>query len=357
MIKTNGAIYYASSMSTERIMKQSIACGYAALLGLASGALAIEAPATAAPIPPQAPAEEVAAQPEGGEAAAPPVEMPQAGAEVPAAAVRAYLGVAGSQVPDLLGEHLKLEPGQGVVIRTLQPDGPAAKAGLEVNDVVTKVGGKAVGNHEQLREAVAGHQPGDELDVDYIHRGEAKTARIALGSAPAEPEGGIAMAGPLDQLMLDGMPQDQAKRIREAIEQNLKAFEGLDGEGAVNPEQLLGGEVQKRLQQMLEGMAMPGELKLPDMNGHFQMKGTSAIRMLNPDGSGVELKTHDGGKEVRVLGPGGKVEWEGPYDTPQDKEAAPPEVREKIDRMNIDMDFKGNGLRLHMRQGLPLDDE
>lgn len=347
-------------------MKQSIACGYAAVLGLASGALAIEAPVAPAPIPPQAPAEEVAAQPEEApapqvEAPAPPVEMPQAGAEVPAAAVRAYLGVAGSQVPDLLGEHLKLEPGQGVVIRTLQPDGPAAKAGLEVNDVVTKVGGKAVGNHEQLREAVAGHQPGDELDVDYIHRGEAKTARIALGSAPAEPEGGVAMAGPLDQLMLDGMPQDQAKRIREAIEQNLKAFEGLDaldGEGAINPEQLLGAEVQKRLQQMLQGMAMPGELKLPDIgNGQFQMKGTSAIRMLNPDGSGVELKTHDGGKEVRVLGPGGKVEWEGPYDTPQDKEAAPPEVREKLDGMNIDTNFKGNGLRFQLRQGVPLDDE
>jgi serine protease Do len=343
-------------------MKQSIACGYAAVLGLASSALAIEAPAPAAPIPPQAPAEEVAVEPADAapqvEAPAPPVEMPQAGAPVPAAAARAYLGVAGSQVPDLLGEHLKLEPGQGVVIRTLQPDGPAAKAGLEVNDVVTKVGGKAVGNHEQLREAVAGHQPGQELDVDYIHRGEAKTARIALGSAPAEPEGGVAMGGPLDQLMLDGMPQDQAKRIREAIEQNLKAFEGLDGEGALNPEELLGGEIQKRLQQMLQGMAMPGELKLPDIgNGQFQMKGTSAIRMLNPDGSGVELKTHDGGKEVRVLGPGGKVEWEGPYDTPQDKEAAPPEVREKLDGMNIDTNFKGNGLQLHFRQGPPAEDE
>lgn len=346
-------------------MKQSIACGYAAVLGLASSALAIEAPGTAAPIPPQVTAEEAAAQPEEApapqvEAPAPPVVMPQAGAgaEVPAAAQRAYLGVAGSQVPDLLGEHLKLEPGQGVVIRTLQPDGPAAKAGLEVNDVVTKVGGKAVGNHEELREAVAGHQPGEELDVDYIHRGEAKTLRIALGSAPAEPEAGVALAGPLDQLMLDGMPPEQAKRIREAIEQNLKAFEGLGGEGAINPEDLIGEGLQKRLQQMLQGMAMPGELKMPEMgNGGIQLKNSSAIRMLNADGSGVELKTQDGGKEVRVLGPGGNVEWEGPYDTPQDKEAAPPEVREKIDRLNIDMDFKGNGLRLHMRPGLPLEGE
>jgi serine protease Do len=344
-------------MSTEQFMKQSIACGYVAVLGLASSALAIEAPDTAPPIPPQAPAEEVAAQEDAvqpGDAAAPPVEMPQADAP---AAMRAYLGVAGSQVPGLLGQHLKLEPGQGVVVRTLQPDGPAAKAGLETNDVITRVGGKVVGSQDQLREAVAGQKPGEEVDVDYIHRGEPKTARIQLGSAPADREAG-AVAGPIDQLMLDGMPQDQAKRIREAIEQNLKAFEGLDGEGQIQPEALFGAEIQKRLQEMLQGMALPEELNLPEVpNGGFQMKNTSAIRMLNPDGSGIELKTQDGGKEVRVLGPGGAVEWEGPYDTPQDKEAAPPEVREKLDRMNIDMDFKGNGLRLHLRQGQPFDDE
>jgi hypothetical protein len=58
---------------------------------------------------------------------------------------------------------------------------------------------------------------------------------------------------------------------------------------------------------------------------------------------------------VRVFGKDGQVQWEGPYDTPQDKDAAPPDVRERIERLNIDMDFKGNGLRLRMlpKQGLP----
>lgn len=282
------------------------------------------------------------------EPAAPPLAMPEA---VAPAAERAYLGVAGSQVPDLLGEHLGLPPGQGVVVRTLQPGGPAAKAGLKTNDVITKVGDQAVGSHDELRDAVSNHQPGEEVAVDYIHRGESKAARIVLGSAPADPPG-RALAGPLDPLMLDGMPLDQAKQIREAIEQNLKAFEGLGGEGQIDPGADFGGEIQKRLQQMLQGMAMPGELELPEIQrGGIHLKSSGAVRMLNADGSGVELRTQDGGKEVKVLGPGGKVEWEGPYDTPQDKEAAPPEVREKIDALNIDMDFKGNGLRFHMRRG------
>ncbi len=334
-------------------MKQFIACAQFAVLGLAPGVLAIEAPESAPPIPPQLPAEEVAADEVAGDAAvpdqpAPPVDMPGA-----AAAQRAYLGVAGSQVPGLLGQHLKLEPGQGVVVRTLQPDGPAAKAGLETNDVITRVGGKAVGSQDQLREAVAGRKPGEEVEVDYIHRGEAKTARIALGSAPADPAGGAVAGGPVDQLMLDGMPQDQAKRVREAIEQNLKAFEGLGGEGAIQPEELLGGELQKRLQQMLEGMALPGELNLPDIqDGGINLKSSSTVRMMDDQGS-VELKSQDGGKEVRVFGKDGQLQWEGPYDTPQDKDAAPPDIRKRIDRLNIDMDFKGNGLRFHFRPGQP----
>lgn len=337
------------------IMKKFIACARFAVLGLVPPAYAIEAPESAPPIPPQLPAEEVATEDAPADEVAPdrpapPVEMPGAAAAV---AQRAYLGVAGSQVPGLLGQHLKLEPGQGVVVRTLQPDGPAAKAGLETNDVITRVGGKAVGSQDQLREAVAGRKPGEEVDVDYIHRGEPKTARIALGSAPADPEAGAVAGGPVDQLMLDGMPQDQAKRIREAIEQNLKAFEGLGGEGAIEPEELLGGELQKRLQQMLEGMALPGELNLPDMeNGGIKLKGSSTVRMMDDQGS-VELKSQDGGKEVRVFGKDGQLQWEGPYDTPQDKDAVPPEIRERIDRLNIDMDFKGNGLRFHFRPGQP----
>lgn len=324
-------------------MKFQIAYGFAALLGVASPALGIEPPDTAAPIPPQVAPED---------AVAPQVEEPRAeAAEQLAPAVKevAYLGVGGSQVPELLGEHLKLEPGQGVVVRSLDPNGPAAKAGLGHNDVITRFSGEAVGSHDQLRQAVAALKPGAEVDVDYIHQGEAKTAKVTLGVAPAMP-GGIAgmEPKPLEQLMLDGMPQDQAKRIRDAIQQNLKAFEGLQGQGPM-PQELL----QLRMQQMLQGM----ELQDPQQGGGINLKSSGTVRMLNADGSGVELKSQDGSKEVRLLGPGGNVEWEGPYDTPQDKEAVPPEFRERIESLNIDPDFKGNGLRLRMIPGRPRDNE
>jgi serine protease Do len=342
-------------------MKSHLAYGFATLLGVASSAWAIEPPTAPAPIPPQASPEEAAAPEPEQEQALPEAEMrsprqrvlPPAGREeeavpAPAAANRAYLGVGGSQVPELLGEHLKLQPGNGVVVRSLDPAGPAAKAGLVQNDIITKVAGKPVGSHDGLRQAVSAMKPGDEIDVDYIHQGEAKTSKIALAGAPAQ-DGAIAggEASPLERLMLDGMPKDQAQRIQDAIQQNLRAFEDFDKDGAdAMPQQMLGDAMRKRVEQMLKGMELQAAPQ--GQGGGINFKSSGTIRMLNADGSGVEVMSENGGKQVRVLGKDGKVEWEGPYDTPQDKEAVPKKFRDRIDNLNIDMDFKGQGLRLRM---------
>ncbi len=320
-------------------MKPHLTYGFATLLGVASSAWAIEPPSMPAPIPPQLPPEEAAA-PRAVEQDEQPEQAPAVEA-MPVAGERAYLGVGGSQVPELLGEHLKLAPGLGVVVRSLDPSGPAAKAGLGHNDVITKISGEPVGSHEQLRDAVTAKKPGDEIDIDYIHRGEPKVAHVVLGGAPDQPGAVAGELKPLERLMLDGMPQDQARRIQDAIQQNLRAFE--DFERGAMPEDLLGGELRKRVEKMMMGLDLEGEPQ-----GGINLKSSGTIRMLNADGSGVELLSENGGKQVRVLGKGGKVEWEGPYDTEQDKAAVPQEYRDRIDDLNIDMDFKGQGLRLRM---------
>ena len=69
----------------------------------------------------------------------------------------------------------------------------------------------------------------------------------------------------------------------------------------------------------------------------------------------VEVKSKDGSKEVTIRDQQDQITWSGPWDTAQDKAAAPPDVRQRVDGLNIDNDFKGNGLRLHMRQAPPPD--
>ncbi len=326
-------------------MNQRFTYGFATLLGLVSPALAIEPPRTIAPVPPR-----VVAEDQDATETAPPVEVPRTDEVAPPVEIsRPYLGIGGAAVPDLLSEHLKLAEGEGVVVRTLDPDGPAVAAGLAQNDIVTKIASRPVGSHEGLREAISGSKPGDEVEVEYIHRGESRTTKLALGKAPTH-QGQIAGGDvrPLDRLMLDGMPQDQARRIREAIEQNMRMFEDDQDNELMDPGLAIGRGMHQRMQQMLQGM----EMQIPDMNEtqpgiNIGGSSSSSIRMLDENGS-VEIKSKDGDKQVRVFGKDGKVQWEGPYNTDKDKEAVPQDIRERIDSLKIDMDFKGNGIRLQM---------
>ncbi len=323
-------------------MKRKIATGWVCLLGVP--ALAIELPQSTPSVPPPPPA-----APAGDkvEEAAPAPRQEEERVELPAAEPEkrsAYFGVGCSQVPGLLARHLRLDEREGVVIRTLDPDGPAAKAGLAEDDVITRVSGRVVGDQEELRKAVLSHQPGEEVEVEFIHRGEAKSARIALGE---DQRNGPAVGGgrpqPLDSLMLEGLPQDQAQRIREAVERNLKAIENMDRLGFPDDDPAF--DVAREMQEQM-GRLFQGRRGAGTGGSGFSFQSSSTIKMMDDRGS-VEIRSENGEKKVRAYDRDGNLQWEGALD---DKDGMPEEVRERVGRLNIDMDYKGNGLRLHMRQ-------
>ncbi|MCX6877355.1 MAG: PDZ domain-containing protein [Verrucomicrobia bacterium] len=300
-----------------------LAGGLAAIL--ATPLPAIEPPADQAPPPPVA--------------AAPAAPGGQAVVPAPANAQLApYLGIGSSHVPEVLAAHLGLKTDEGIVIRALDPEGPGAKAGLAEHDVITRVGGQAVGSHADLVKQIQSHRPGDEISLDLIHQGKPATKAITLAARPDG--GGLAAAPPeLDNLMLDGMPQEQAKRIQEAIDRQLRGMQGGAAiPGAVPQMNEAMKELQKRMAEaMKNGMPRPG--------GGLKVQGSAVFRMVDETGS-IEMKSVDGGKEATVRDKDHKITWTGPWDTAQDKAAAPPAIRARIEKLNLDDNFNGNGLRL-----------
>jgi hypothetical protein len=277
-------------------------------------------------------------------AAPPHEEDPAPAPSVPRAGVRqdaAYLGVGGGRVPELLSLHLGLKPGEGLVVNSLDPAGPAAVAGFVRNDILLRVDGASVGSHEDLTRLVLAKKPGEAVKIDFIHEGKPGDRQVTLGTRPD----GSPVAGPpgepLDR-MLRNLPQDQAKRIRESIERSLRDADGaeelLEDMGPHFDEAIDG--MRKRAEKLFEGAGgLPGE------GAGFST--ASSVRLLDEQGS-VELKSRNGGKEVRVLDKQGKEVWSGPWNSEQDKAAAPQEVRERVERLNVDMDSGSGGLRLKL---------
>jgi membrane-associated protease RseP (regulator of RpoE activity) len=311
-----------------------ITAGLAA--GLVAPSLALEAPADDAPPPAAkraaAPLPEIKLQPEANPAPAAPT---------------AFLGIVSNDVPDMLADHLGLKPGEGVIVRSLVPDGPAAKAGIAENDVILKVSGKPVGSPKDITAEVTSHKPGDAVSVDLIHQGKPTKLDITLGTKPEE----IAVAEPmpLGPNQLDGIPRDLADRIKKAIAGNILDLQLGADDAQVGPQM---EEAMRELKQRMQGAMGQALLPPDDAAAQSHVQGAATIRMKDGQGS-VEVKTIDGAKEVTLRDQQDNVTWNGPWDTAQDKEAAPAEVRKRVEGLNIDHSFKGAGLRLKMNQVAP----
>jgi putative serine protease PepD len=78
------------------------------------------------------------------------------------------------------------ENGGGAVVAQVDEGQPAADAGLEQGDVITKVDDTKITSGSDLTSAVRSHQPGDKVTITYTRDGDEKTAEVTLGELPTD---------------------------------------------------------------------------------------------------------------------------------------------------------------------------
>jgi putative serine protease PepD len=67
----------------------------------------------------------------------------------------------------------------------VSPGGPAAAAGLQPGDVITRFGGQPIGSGDALLDAVRSAVPGARVGLTYVQGGQSHDATVRLGSAPS----------------------------------------------------------------------------------------------------------------------------------------------------------------------------
>ncbi|WP_037605797.1 S1C family serine protease [Streptacidiphilus rugosus] len=70
--------------------------------------------------------------------------------------------------------------GAGVV--SVTPGGPAATAGLQAGDVITKLGDTPIDSAATLSAALASEKPGDKVPVTFVRDGASRTVTVTLGT-------------------------------------------------------------------------------------------------------------------------------------------------------------------------------
>jgi serine protease Do len=106
---------------------------------------------------------------------------------------RGWLGVSIQEVTPEIADSLGLDGARGALIADLQPDGPAAKAGLRQGDVLLGFGGRPVSDSRELARLVAEKQAGSDVEVEIWRDGASRQLGIVTGKQPANPR--LASAG------------------------------------------------------------------------------------------------------------------------------------------------------------------
>lgn len=95
---------------------------------------------------------------------------------------RAYLGVNVATMDSHSAEQYGVPFIQGVIIANLDPDGSAAQAGVQENDVVTKANGKTVTTTSELMELIGRSKVGETLTLSVVREGNARDIPVRLNT-------------------------------------------------------------------------------------------------------------------------------------------------------------------------------
>ena len=100
--------------------------------------------------------------------------------------VRGYIGASLMRLTDTIAETFDhaIEADSGVLIASLEPEGPAHRAGLHVGDVVTRFGDRDVRTMQELLLIVASTQPGSTVPLGVIREGKPVDLSIRIAERP-----------------------------------------------------------------------------------------------------------------------------------------------------------------------------
>lgn len=99
---------------------------------------------------------------------------------------RGRIGVTIQEVTRELAESFGLSKPAGALISSVEKNGPADKAGIEVSDVILKFDGKPVGSSSDLPRLVASTKPGVKAVIELWRKGESRQVTVVVAEMPED---------------------------------------------------------------------------------------------------------------------------------------------------------------------------
>ena len=211
----------------------------------------------------------------------------------------AWLGVSVSPAPDALRHQLRLRQGTGLVVDFVEPKSPAHQAGLKQYDVLQKIDDQILINAEQFSVLVRLYKPSTEIKITLLHDGETQTISVKLAEREL-PKLSVMFFGP----------------------------GGISGSGGAGGVTVAPG---------IAPAPRPQEIAPPIPSGAGTMGLVAPEDSLTwLDGQHqITVTRKNGHRTLVVTNRQGKLIFEGPIDTEQQRSALPQDIRDTLQRLRF----------------------
>jgi len=286
----------------------------------AIGLLPISGFAQTPPAPPEPPAPPHPPRPPGHHEKGPKVPV-------------TYLGVETSQVPDVVSEQLGLAKGLGLVVEYVEPNSPAASAGIQQNDIIKMLNDQILIEPSQLRKLLQTFSEGTEVTLTILRKGKEQkiTTKLAKKEVPQRhsmiPGGNHDWHWDFDET---GDLGEQMQELKEQLKEQLG-----DTRGIVRGAVIQAHEAARRAREDARRAAQEIHILSRD-NGALKATNIdlgNAQIVFSDDKGELKLENVDGKKLLTVKDPQGKLLFSGPVESKEDLDKLPADVRERYESL------------------------
>ncbi len=232
----------------------------------------------------------------------------------------AFLGVDTAPVNRTLAAQLGLARDTGLVVAHIADKSPAVDV-LKEDDVLTKLDDQILINQQQLAVLVRGRKDGEEVKLTVVRGGKETVVKTKLATREVPKLAGNFPGASGNNLTWTlGGP---AGGVRE-----LRGLPGMDDDRARDVLRLIGREHQGFMARPSMRIVRNGErgttiLDLPNSNIAY-----------SDEVGAVEIKAEDGKRELTVKDAQGKITFQGPVNSEEERKKLPPEVLERLKKLD-----------------------
>ena len=244
-----------------------------------------------------------------------------------------YLGVDTSQVPTVVSDQLGLAKGFGLVVDYVEPNSPAATAGVQQNDILKMLNDQILLEPSQLRKLLQTFPEGTDVTLTVLRKGQEQKLTVKLGKKEVSQRHSAFPGGNHDwhwDFDAKGDLDEQMRDLKEQLKDQLGNQRGIVREAVTQAHEAARrarDDARRAADQLRIFFEDDGAVKTSKID-----LGKAEI-VLSDDKGQLKLANVDGRKLLTVKDSQGKLVFSGPVETKEDLDKMPADVRQRYDRL------------------------